>query len=85
MSVDFDVITFDVTTPEGWANARRWLVGKRKRMRLTQVVVAERMGATQSQVSEFERGLTDPHPSTMMRYVRALGLVAGWNVFEKES
>lgn len=35
--------------------------------------VAERMGTTQSAVSDLEQGRVDPRLSTLQRYVRALG------------
>jgi transcriptional regulator with XRE-family HTH domain len=65
-------------------------VSHRKARRLSQGVVAEVMGTTQSAVSEFESGSTDPRLSTLQRYVRALGcrldvqlcsggLRSGWN------
>lgn len=40
---------------------------------LSQKVVAERMGTTQSAVSELERVATDPHVSTLQRFSRAVG------------
>jgi transcriptional regulator with XRE-family HTH domain len=52
---------------------RASLVAQRKAMRMTQAEVAKRMGATQSFVSEFENGGTDPHLSTLQRYGRAVG------------
>lgn len=77
-------IRFMVETDEGWENARRWMVGHRKRMRLTQAEVARRMGTTQGEVSRLERGLSDPYLSTVRRYVMALGLTHRWNVAPKE-
>lgn len=67
-------ITFGISDANEWENARRWLVGHRKRMRLTQAVVAERMGTTQGEVSRLERGVADPYVSTIARYLRALEL-----------
>jgi transcriptional regulator with XRE-family HTH domain len=48
------------------------LVAQRKAMKMTQREVAERMSTTQSFVSEFENGRTDPHLSTLQRYGRAV-------------
>ena len=52
---------------------RASLVAQRKAMKLTQAQVAQRMDTTQSFVSEFENGGTDPHLSTFQRYGRAVG------------
>ncbi len=49
------------------------LVRTRKNADLTQHAVAERMGTTQSAVSEFEGGTADPRLSTLQRYARAVG------------
>jgi transcriptional regulator with XRE-family HTH domain len=49
------------------------LVAARKAADLTQKVVAELMETTQSAISEFENGLTDPRLSTLQRYARAIG------------
>jgi transcriptional regulator with XRE-family HTH domain len=51
---------------------RASLVAQRKAMRMTQTQVATRMSTTQSFVSEFENGGTDPHLSTLQRYGRAV-------------
>lgn len=48
------------------------LVKIRRCFRLTQTEVAKRMQTTQSFVSEFENGATDPHLSTLQRYARAV-------------
>lgn len=48
------------------------LVKMRKDRRLRQTVVAERMGTTQSRVSDFERIGGDPRLSTILRYARAV-------------
>lgn len=48
------------------------LVRVRRCLRLTQTEVAKRMQTTQSFVSEFENGATDPHLSTLQRYARAV-------------
>lgn len=45
----------------------------RKDSNLSQAEVAEMMGTTQSAVSDFERGETDPQLSTIQRYARAIG------------
>lgn len=49
------------------------LRGVRKEGRFSQRAVAEAMGTTQSAVSDFERGETDPQLSTIQRYARAVG------------
>lgn len=82
MGATFVKIRFDISDPAGWENARRWLKGQRLRMRLTQAAVAERIGTTQSEISRFERGLTDPYISTVARYVRALDLAADFDLVE---
>lgn len=48
------------------------LVGLRRRRRLSQSVVAERMGVGQSTVSGFETEDSDPRLSTLQRYARAV-------------
>lgn len=45
----------------------------RKQSGLSQKHVAAEMGTTQSAVSDFERGETDPQLSTIQRYARATG------------
>lgn len=58
-------------------DARMELVGALERLRkeagLTQTQVAVRMETTQSFVSDFETGRTDPYLSTFQRYARAIG------------
>jgi transcriptional regulator with XRE-family HTH domain len=48
------------------------LVMLRQSLHLTQTQIARRMETTQSSVSEFESGSTDPHLSTLQRYARAV-------------
>lgn len=48
------------------------LVARRKEVGLRQREVADRMETTQSAVSEFEAGSTDPFLSTLQRYARAV-------------
>jgi transcriptional regulator with XRE-family HTH domain len=48
------------------------LVGIREGRKLKQKIVAERMGTTQSRVSNFERIGGDPRLSTILRYARAV-------------
>lgn len=45
----------------------------RKSSGLSQKTVAKTMGTTQSAVSDFERGESDPQFSTIQRYARAVG------------
>ncbi|MGH2831999.1 MAG: helix-turn-helix domain-containing protein [Solirubrobacteraceae bacterium] len=45
----------------------------RRRLDLTQAVVADRLGVTQENVSQIERGDADVRLSTLSRYVEALG------------
>jgi DNA-binding XRE family transcriptional regulator len=52
----------------------RELIDHRRRIGASQAAVADRMGTTQSAVSELEGGATDPRLSTLQRYARALGL-----------
>lgn len=47
-------------------------VAHRKALDLSQAAVADLMGTTQSAVSEFESGGTDPRLSTLQRYARAI-------------
>lgn len=49
------------------------LVAMRKRHRLTQDVVAERMGVSQPTVAAFERYDANPKLSTIRRYALAVG------------
>lgn len=51
------------------------LVAERKRQKLKQEEVAERMGVSQSAVSQFEAGDRDPQLSTIRRYALALGVM----------
>lgn len=82
--VDQDVVDFDELANEpGFADAladaedraalRLTLIRARKASGLTQKDVARAMETTQSAVSDFERGGTDPHLSTLQRYARAVG------------
>lgn len=57
---------------EDRAHALRTLVALRKSLGLRQSDVAERMGCTQSGVSQFEGGASDFHMSTLQRYARAV-------------
>lgn len=51
----------------------RSLIAMRKAKGISQAVVAEAMGTTQSHVSDLEAGGTDPRLSTLQRYARAVG------------
>ena len=59
------------------AQARERLVHTLRNLRLTanltQADVAQRMGTTQSAVSDIEGADVDPHISTLQRYTRAVG------------
>lgn len=55
------------------AQLMRCLYELRRRANLTQAEVAERMGTTQSAVSDLERTAVDPHVTTLQRYARAVG------------
>ncbi|MGH8995690.1 MAG: helix-turn-helix domain-containing protein [Acidimicrobiales bacterium] len=50
----------------------RVLIHARRRLGLSQRALAERMGTTQSAVSELERGGQDPRLSTLQRYARGV-------------
>lgn len=51
----------------------RDLARRRRELRLSQKVVAARMGTTQSALARMEHGEVDPRLSTVQRYVTALG------------
>lgn len=51
----------------------RSLVERRRASGFSQATIAERMGTTQSAVSDLEAGGTDPRLSTLQRYTRAMG------------
>jgi len=46
---------------------------RRRELRLSQRVIAARMGTTQSALARMEHGEIDPRLSTVERYVKALG------------
>jgi len=52
----------------------RRITQHRHEAKLTQSDVAERMGTTQSAISEIEGGASDPRLSTLFRYCRAVDL-----------
>lgn len=47
---------------------------RRRALGLSQTQVAQSMNTTQSHVSEFENGGSDPHLSTFQRYARSVGM-----------
>ncbi|MBJ7610650.1 MAG: helix-turn-helix domain-containing protein [Candidatus Dormibacteraeota bacterium] len=51
----------------------RDLARRRQELRLSQRVIAARMGTTQSALARMESGEVDPRLSTVQRYVTALG------------
>lgn len=51
----------------------RLLASERRRLGVSQAVVARRMGTSQAFVSRFERALVDPQHSTEDRYAEAIG------------
>ncbi|CAM4207629.1 helix-turn-helix domain-containing protein [Kibdelosporangium persicum] len=55
------------------ANLMRSLYELRRSSGLTQAEVANRMGTTQSAVSDLERTAIDPQVTTLQRYARAVG------------
>ena len=57
---------------EAYASLVETLVVARKKRGLSQRQVAERMGTTQSTVSDFERAGGDARYSTLQRYARAV-------------
>jgi transcriptional regulator with XRE-family HTH domain len=62
---------------EAVANLVKTLVAARRHLGLSQRDVAERMGTTQSAVSDLERTAGDPRLSTLQRFGRAVGLKIG--------
>ncbi|WP_175934772.1 helix-turn-helix domain-containing protein [Corynebacterium sp. Marseille-P4321] len=60
------------------AEARSEFVAYLRKIRsdsgITQSRVAQIMGTTQSAISDFENGDTDPQLSTVQRYARAIGV-----------
>lgn len=64
---------------EARSSLRAALVAQRRSASLTQKDVARAMETTQSSISQFERGSSDPHLSTVQRYARAVG---AWVVVE---
>jgi DNA-binding XRE family transcriptional regulator len=77
--IDFEEFGRDPALADAIADAqarsslRASLVAQRKVSGLTQKDIATAMETTQSAVSDFERGSTDPHLSTLQRYARAVG------------
>lgn len=77
--VDFDAFRETPALAEAIEDAehrtslRATLIAARKSAGLTQAAVAAAMDTTQSAVSDFERGGSDPHLSTLQRYARAVG------------
>ncbi len=62
----------------------RWLAQERRRQKLTQAQVAERMGVSQSYVAKLERAIEDPRLSTVLRYAAVvLGGAALWLVLRE--
>jgi DNA-binding XRE family transcriptional regulator len=51
----------------------RELAERRRAMRISQTLVAARMGTSQSALARLEAGGSDPRLSTLERYARALG------------
>lgn len=64
----------------GLAELMRCLNDFRERHELTQKVVADRMGTTQSAVSDLERTAGDPRIRTIQRYARAVNASLRWSV-----
>jgi predicted XRE-type DNA-binding protein len=62
---------------EAIARLVRTLVDARRQSGLSQKQVAERMGTTQSAVSDLERTAGDPRLSTLQRFGRAVGCRVG--------
>lgn len=76
---DFDEFLVDPEFAAGVEDAetRFALVEKlrdvRKQSKISQKQLASEIGTTQSAISDFERGETDPQLSTIQRYARAVG------------
>lgn len=77
--VDFDELLEDPAVAAAADDAAvrydllKELVRTRSSAGMSQKEVASLMETTQSAVSEFESGRTDPHLSTIQRYARAVG------------
>ena len=56
------------------------LIGVRKRCRLSQAEVGEKMGVTQSAIARIEGGERDPRLSTLRRYALAVGALVSHQV-----
>jgi transcriptional regulator with XRE-family HTH domain len=61
------------------------LVALRKRKRMSQDDVAERMEISQSAVARIESGERDPRLSTLRRYAMAIGAVVEHRVLDDEA
>lgn len=57
-----------------FADIRRRLIARRYTLGMTQAQLAERLGTTQSAVSDLERSGGEPMPVTVRRWATALGL-----------
>ncbi|MEU7860050.1 helix-turn-helix domain-containing protein [Nonomuraea sp. NPDC049141] len=51
----------------------RSLVAERKRLKITQKTIADRMQTTQSAISDLENERADPRLSTLQRFARSVG------------
>ena len=49
------------------------LTARRKELRVTQLVVANRIETTVSQVAKWERGVANPYLSSLTKWAKALG------------
>lgn len=62
------------------ADLVRELVAQRQAARLSQTMVAARMGTSQSAVARLESGATDVRASTLERYAAAIGGEITWKL-----
>jgi transcriptional regulator with XRE-family HTH domain len=74
----------DPASPSAARELVDFFTGLRKQRRWSQAELAERIGTTQSAISEFEGGRCEPRLSTLQRYARALGLLVDVRVVTAE-
>jgi DNA-binding XRE family transcriptional regulator len=63
-----------------WLDFRQAMIGKRISLGITQIEMANRLGVTQSAVSQFERIGSNPRLVTTLTYAQALGIKVKFSV-----